>query len=518
MDPTVAAVGCLAISIVYWSSISLYRLYWHPLARYPGPSIAAISTSSWEFYWNYYNNGRMIFEIERLHRIHGTVIRIGVNDLHVSDPEVYQDLTRTGSKFTKDVDFYRAIAFPGTSIGETDPERHRVRRKVLAPALSGRRVQELAPAILAKTKELLARLEDARSTASPICITSAAKAFTMDIISKIVLGKEMGCVADPDFHNEFTDHLDASFRMGWTATAFPLISALALKVASTTNALLFPIPLISLKRSCLSITREYLDHFSHRTNIINGSPGTPETLHQKKSYGSRSAVIEMLMDQGSATGHVLPSLDELNDELLMLLIAGNDTTSMALIFGIYQIATCPAIYRELVKELTEVMPTLGEDSWITYEQARRLPYLNAVVKEILRLGNPLPGRLPRTVPPEGYRLYGHWVPPGINIHTSAYLLNRHPSIWEDPYTFKPERWIKGEVSRQEKYLATFSRGARQCLGKDLAWCELLLVLSNLFRRFEVTPYKTTEEDMNWIDIVLIVYRGKFSALLERRAL
>ncbi|KAK5625850.1 hypothetical protein RRF57_001566 [Xylaria bambusicola] len=438
-------------------------LYFHPLARYPGSKIAAISTSSWEFYWNYYHNGRMLFEIERLHEVFGPVIRIGVNDLHVSDPEIYQDLTRTNSGFTKDVGFYLTISLPGTSIGETDPEKHRVRRKVLSPALSGRRVQELAPAILQKTKELLARFENASDASSSICVTSAAKAFTMDIISKIVLGQELGCVADPAFRNELTGHLDAVFRMGWTATAFPRLSGLALQVMSMTAVLPFPVPLASLKRSCLSITKKYLDIFS--PNHTANSTATRIEACDTNNH-SRSAVIDVLMDSNNVETHTVPSLDELNDEILMLLIAGNDTTSNAVIFAIYQIATHRMVRQRLIDELKGALPSLGEDDWITYDRAKRLPYLTAAIKEALRLGSPIPGRLPRTVPREGYSLYGHWLPPKVNIHTSAYLLNRHPKIWDEPDAFKPERWIGEGASRRDKYIATFGKGSRQCLGKE----------------------------------------------------
>ncbi|RWA04976.1 hypothetical protein EKO27_g10123 [Xylaria grammica] len=358
--------------LVYWPCVILYRLYFHPLAGYPGSKFAAISTSSWEFYWNYYHNGRMLFEIERLHKVYGPVIRIGVNDLHVSDPEVYQDLTRINSGFTKDVGFYLTISLPGTSIGETNPEKHRVRRKVLSPALSGTRVQELAPAVLRKAKELLSRFESASDTSSPVCVTSAAKAFTMDIISKIVLGQELGCVADPSFRNELTKHLNAVFRMGWTATAFPRLSALALQILSMTSVLPFPVPLASLKRSCLSITKEYLDIF----NPKHVARGTAARIGGRNTNNnSRSAVIDVLMDPTNVESHNVPSLDELNDEILMLLIAGNDTTSNAVIFAIYQIATHSTVRQRLFKELKEALPSLGEKGWITYDQAKRLPYL-----------------------------------------------------------------------------------------------------------------------------------------------
>lgn len=174
---------------------------------------------------------------------------------------MYQDILKTSSSFTKDAEFYQYISFPGTSIGETDPERHRIRRKVLAPALSGTRIQELAPLIESKSDQLLARFEKTAvqytSTPAPICITSAAKAFTMDIISKIVLGEEVGCIAEPDFRSELSDNLQAAFSMGWVGPSFPRLSSVALWIAKRVPVSIFPMPHLKFKQVC-SLYKLYL--------------------------------------------------------------------------------------------------------------------------------------------------------------------------------------------------------------------------------------------------------------------
>lgn len=157
-------------------------------------------------------------------------------------------MTRIDSGFTKDPYFYQFISLPGTSIGETDPSRHRIRRKVLTPALSGSRIQELAPAILGKTEQLMLRFGQVADSQSTINVPAAAKAFTMDVISKIVLGQEIGCVAEPDFRNEFIDFLHTAFDVGWMGPAFPTLSAIALAVAERVPLSLIPIALVDFKQ------------------------------------------------------------------------------------------------------------------------------------------------------------------------------------------------------------------------------------------------------------------------------
>jgi hypothetical protein len=66
----------------------------------------------------------------------------------------------------------------------------------------------------------------------------------MDIISKIVLGQEIGCIDEPDFRNEFIENLNAAFGTGWIATAFPRLATLALWMASETNFIIIPNPLV----------------------------------------------------------------------------------------------------------------------------------------------------------------------------------------------------------------------------------------------------------------------------------
>lgn len=183
-------------------------------------------------------------------------------------------------------------------------------------------------------------------------------------------------------------------------------------------------------QKCRAITKSYLEVFDPHSAVYvaRKDVNVPSTI---AAHADRSAVIDMLMDPLTVKGHTVPSLEQLNDEAVILLTAGNDTTSNSMIFGLYQICNNMSVYKTLFQELQGHFPSV--DQQITYEDAKQLPYLvcnppitsalrvklttscvqTATIKEILRLGTPLPGRLPRLIPSSGFQLYGQDLPPKV---------------------------------------------------------------------------------------------------------
>ncbi|KAL8765079.1 MAG: hypothetical protein Q9209_007740 [Squamulea sp. 1 TL-2023] len=167
------------------------------------------------------------------------------------------------------------------------------------------------------------------------------------------------------------------------------------------------------------------------------------TDRSKPDQKNRSEVLEQLLDL---------------NEALTLLTPGNDTTADAIIIGAYLICTHPKVLKGMVEELHDAFPE-GDES-ITFDQAKQLPYLTAVLREVLRCSNSLPGCLPRVVPPEGASIDGIDLAAGTIVHTSAYLLNRHKSAWgEDSWVFKPERWLIEQPGTLDKFMTSLYKGS-----------------------------------------------------------
>lgn len=112
---------------------------------------------------------------------------------------------------------------------------------------------------------------------------------------------------------------------------------------------------------------------------------------------------------------------------------------------------------------------------------QNLKYLDAVVREGLRMGMSTPTRIPRVVPQGGWSFHGYWFPEGTTVGCQPYTLHFNPSVFPDPFTFKPERWLEGPSQDMQRDWIPFSLGQRGCLARNLAQSELQIALRAIAR-------------------------------------
>lgn len=118
----------------------------------------------------------------------------------------------------------------------------------------------------------------------------------------------------------------------------------------------------------------------------------------------------------------------------------------------------------------------------TLVQLEKMSYLCAVVKETFRLGNLIPGRLPRVTPPKGANIDGLYIPGGISVSSSSWLVHMNDVIFAEPEKFIPERW-SGENARED-FWVPFSLGKRDCVGRHLAVAEVKMAIAGMVMGFE----------------------------------
>jgi cytochrome P450 len=173
---------------------------------------------------------------------------------------------------------------------------------------------------------------------------------------------------------------------------------------------------------------------------------------------------------------------ELWGESNLLIIAGSDTTSTALAAAFFYLVHNPATLEKLTNEIRDTFHS-AEDIHAGAE-LNTCVYLRAVIDEAMRLSPPVGGVLPREVLSGGLDIDGMHLPAGIVVGTPHYALHHNPAYFPSPFSFFPERWIAGscpEISSDTVALAQsafcpFSVGPRGCIGKGLAYNELMTAL------------------------------------------
>jgi len=137
-----------------------------------------------------------------------------------------------------------------------------------------------------------------------------------------------------------------------------------------------------------------------------------------------------------------------------------------------------------------------------FDEIDKLPYLQACIKEGLRLDSPIPSSEPRVVPKGGCVMEGYAIPAGTTISMQPYSLHHH-SVFTNPEQFIPERWLNA-TPEMERCLTYFGMGQRVCIGQHLAMSEMKALFANLYARYRTSMHKGfTDEMMNKVEMYAI---------------
>jgi cytochrome P450 len=197
-------------------------------------------------------------------------------------------------------------------------------------------------------------------------------------------------------------------------------------------------------------------------------------------------------DEGDLLSMLLSARDEvtgegmsekqLRDEVMNLLIAGNETTAVALSWTWHLLHRHPEAERKLHEELGKVLgdrtPTFGDLPDLTY--ARML------FKEAMRLYPP--AWIISRRPLEDDEIGGYRVPAGATVLISPYVTHRNPGYWDRPGVFDPQRFSPERSSgRPEFAYLPFGGGPRKCIGEHFAMTEGVLILAAVAQRYRLRP-------------------------------
>ncbi|KAJ5715324.1 Cytochrome P450 E-class group I [Penicillium malachiteum] len=446
--------GLLIIGVVSQLWKAFYRLYLHPLASIPGPRLASISSF---------------------------VIRVAPNRVHVNDVEFFETVFRTGAPYYKEPEFYSSLGADGALASLTNPAEHRKHRVYLSSLFSAQTTVALKPRLLETLKKAAGYLRKAGTGTKTVDIQNIYSELIGDVVCELMFADSYNFIDSGDQGHPLINEVDNLGSITWLMMEFPGIKTI-IKTLPTSFAEKLSPQITQFKKFC----DEKLEEAQHRK--LSG------TAPARKSYFD----LYLEIDSRKAT---LPNVAEVFDGAFNFMTAGIHTTAYTLSWATFNILNSPFVLAKLQAELDEVKVAIRDE--FDPKIIQSLPYLGGVIRETMRMADPVPGFLPRVVPKEGVHVGSSFLPGGTSVSVSHPVVHMDPTIFPEPHTFNPDRWVEGG-EELEKYSVPFGKGSRRCIGISIAYMELYAVLAYMFSHFslELADKEHSQGGIQWADRIV----------------
>ncbi|GAB7329021.1 hypothetical protein MBLNU13_g00872t1 [Cladosporium sp. NU13] len=395
----------------------------------------------------------------------------------VTDPKTLGE----NYEFIKPGHFREGLArILGVGILLAEGDEHKRQRKALMPAFAFRHIKELYPVFWSKSRELVERLREASKSPVPTSEAkdapghdpekSAADATvhapgavevgkwssraTLDIIGQAGMGQDFEALKDPN--NKLNMHYQNVFSLTRNNKIWQVLGNKRNQEIVKANQF--------IKQTCRDLIR------SKR-----------QAMEEKKTTGID--IISVALESGGFED------EDLVNQMMTFLVAGHETTSTSLTWGIYLLSRNPSVQAKLREEIRSNLPSIQDN--ITAADIDNCHYLHAVCAEILRLWSPV--TLTMRVAANDATLAGQFIPKGTTIILAPWAINTSTTLWgPDALEFKPERWLdadgkannRGGADSNYSFL-TFLHGPRSCIGQKFAQAEFACLLAAWIGSFEV---------------------------------
>lgn len=349
----------------------------------------------------------------------------------------------------------------GSSVLLLDGPPHLRQRRLLTPPFMGERMAVYGDIVRRATISALAALPVGR----PFRLHPVMASVTLDVILHAVFG-----IDDAGTRRTFAALLEGFFR---DPPSFLLLLP-ALRIDAPGS------PYRRFLRARGMVDRAILDLVAERRRATD--------------LGARSDILSLLLSARDEAGQPMTD-EEVHDELMTIIVAGHETSATALSWAFERLLREPATLDRAVAEV-------GAEPAAGLADAR-LEYIDAIVKETLRLRPVLPVVGRRLAAP--FALAGYTLPPGTMIFVSAHLAHRRAAAYPEPERFHPERWLGARVDPYT--FLPFGGGIRRCIGMGFALYEMKVVLATVLSRARFRAADPAPEQVARRTVTLIPSEG-----------
>ncbi|KAK8115745.1 hypothetical protein PG984_012247 [Apiospora sp. TS-2023a] len=499
--------------VLYQCSVVIYRLYFHRLARFPGPKLAA-ATGWYEAFFD-------------LARSPGgsPIVRVNPHEIHVEDsawvdslysglaggprdkypPAAHMTGTPNGGKSLGTV-ISSILLKTHVVFGTISSEIHRRRRNAISSIFAKSTVAMSEELMYKNVDLLLQRMHSQIKATGSTEMRTNYLALATDILSDHCLGQSTDFLLDDQEATKWRKTINAIATLTPLAKQFPFIIPFALRLP------LWPLEMVVPDLARIVRLRRVMDDWakqavsSHTSGESGIAPDEKQTPDDRPNIFRTVLASKKLDEPEKRYGRIA-------QEAFVALVAGGETTARALTIMTYHVlANREKVLPRLLEELRTVMPS-GEER-PSLAQLECLPWLNAIIKESLRINALVTSRLP-LVSPKAPLIYKDWmIPPGTPVSMTLRDILLDPDVYPEPLQFKPERWLvmAPDGQRMNHNYVPFGRGSRMCLANEnvssLALSELYIVTASLFRREDFILHDTIRE--RDVDIVRDCFIGEVS--------
>ncbi|KAF2730885.1 cytochrome P450 [Polyplosphaeria fusca] len=476
---------------VYTVSRLIYNVFLHPLRKFPGPLLAGATVL---VYHRQSLKGKLPFWIKDLHQKYGLIVRFAPNEISTIEPQAWKDIySHRATAWTKDKGFYgKDIYGDPPGLIRADNAAHGRQRKLVSHAFSDKALREQETILKGYVMLLIRKLkESAAENNGKVNLVDWYNFTTFDIMADLTFGESL-------------ELLYGSSYSPWVKALFDNIKLVQLmsvlrQYPPLTGLLNMLIP-AHIKEKRQTVIMHSVDKVQKRLQRQTSRPDI-------WSYILRHSSTAEFQGKG-----LHPTEMKSNGSLFML--AGTETTATELSGLSYYLLHDKQRYTRLTTEIRTAFPRYEDMSMHTLAD---LKYLNACIDEGLRMYPPVSQGLPRTAPPGGAQVGSHFIPGGANVQVAQLAAYHSPLHWKNPERFVPERWMEegeGEYGGDRRDVWNpFSYGPRNCLGKNLAYHEMRLVLASVLWYYDL---EMCEESEGWLeqDVYLLWCKGSLMVRLR----
>ncbi|KAG8157001.1 hypothetical protein KVR01_013223 [Diaporthe batatas] len=458
-----------------------YR-FWASGPRAPGPFLARFTDL-----WLASRQIKGDFQIENveLHKKYGKIVRLGPNYYSFDDPSAVKTIYGHGTQYQKS-EWYeiwntRPDMHSTNLFALRDIKRHSTMRRHYSNVYAMSSLVSYEPYVNNCIDIFTSRLRMCTKSGESIDLSKWFQYYAFDVIGEITYSKRFG-------------FLEKGIDM------FGMIKTIS-GVLEWSHAAGFFRPLVALTRflarrdttegvgKLAAFTMERIEQ--SKKDSLNGYDDPERQAATQPDFASK------LLAQAEAAQRGDKGLDGGIEPIQLVMgacsgnvFAGSDTTSISLNATYYNIIKHPRVQARLRAELDGAHARGALSEPPSFAETQALPYLQAVLKEALRVHPAVGLCLWRAVPAGGATLCGRYFPAGTNVGVNCWVAHRNREVWgEDADEFRPERWLEAPEERLRAMNAMympFGLGSRTCIGKNISLLEISKVIPHLVRKFDAS--------------------------------